>query len=77
MFVDDLLGTEPPDPFEDAIGYHLWVKANQCPCCQGKGERLYNVPNLDPMEFTCQCCDGSGMRDEEWECTRFDHSEYE
>lgn len=68
---------EPPDQFADAIGYHLWHKAHQCPCCGGKGWRLYNVRGRDPMKHECQCCQGSGMKDEDYCCTGFEHSEFE
>jgi hypothetical protein len=73
----ELAGTDCPDPFADAISYHEWFEDNKCPCCDGRGWRLYNVRGRDPMEHECQCCDGSALKGEDWECTGFDHSEYE
>lgn len=75
MSLGDRLGTECPDKFADPIGYFEWFEGNKCPCCDGKGFRLYNVSNNDPMERECQCCQGSAMRDEDWDCDEFSHDE--
>lgn len=48
MSLGDRLGTECPDKFADPIGYFEWFEDNKCPCCDGKGFRLYNVSNNDP-----------------------------
>lgn len=69
--------TERPDPMVDSIGYHEWFEDNKCPCCNGKGERLYNVRGCDPMEHDCRCCQGSGLRDDDYQCTGFDHCDFE
>lgn len=68
MMRDELRGIPPPDPLEDAISYHLWFDANECPWCWGTGFDLEMLGEMDededeedPDDCDCEECNGTGF----------------
>jgi hypothetical protein len=37
MIADQYEGNEPPDKFDDPIGYAIWFEKHACPSCNGTG----------------------------------------
>lgn len=66
MMLHEYEGIEPPNEIADPIGYRLWLEANKCDECNGRGEVEVEL-DMDgdglppPMDVECPECDGTGL----------------